>query len=361
MASRVVGKIFLLCFAVICAAIIGEYILRVFGITFKVTPGISQIEMIYAENRSWWGFSKLGVEKVKKENAYIKSKNKKLFYEPTEWFYYFKKELNKNPESYKIFCLGDSTTRLIPNLNSDINFDADYYPFLLEEKLNNKSKKDFIVVNCGISGYSTEEEVEFLEKKLLIYKPNLIVFGYCLNDKDIKYRIIKHKGHYYCSNLRPKVEICPFLPFIEELYINSELYKLLYCGLISACKKFNIKTAYFEMSYYKSIKALLKLKKLSKFYNFDILFVIFPNVEPLPYGHSPMRWIEANLKEIGFDSINMKDAFVNYGIEKLKLSAGDQYHFNKTGHSLIAMELFRYIKSKGYGNNILSNKTKEAF
>lgn len=50
------------------------------------------------------------------------------------------------------------------------------------EKMYNRNGKTVEVLNLGVSGYDTEQEVEFLKEIGLKYKPDLVLVGYCLND-----------------------------------------------------------------------------------------------------------------------------------------------------------------------------------
>lgn len=336
-----VSKILLIFFGIFCGLLIGEYSLRIYEKFSDSIIGVSQMERIYIENKRWWGLAKLGRhgKRDEKEAAYIISNNPSLFYEPTEWFYTFKKRLDNNPHAYRIFVLGDSTTRLGPGVDFDVNF----YPYFLENMLNNDNKNKFIVINCGIPGYATQQEVEFLEKKLLKFKPHFVIIGYFLNDKDIKHRILKKKGYYFCADLESKVPIVDGFPFNRDLYIHSELYKLINCYLVHICKALNLKISYFDLGSYNTIKVLRRFKTLSNIYNFKTSFVIFPYLEYSNRNDYETEWIKINLKKIEIDFIDMKNIFYNYGIEKLKIKDEDKSHFNDTGHMLIAKELYDYL------------------
>jgi len=67
---------------------------------------------------------------------------------------------DKPKETYRIICLGDSTTA-----NSE-------YAAILEELLNKNTKKySFEVWNCAVKGYSATQYYQALKEKWLRYNP----------------------------------------------------------------------------------------------------------------------------------------------------------------------------------------------
>lgn len=81
----------------------------------------------------------------------------------------------------RMVALGDSFT---------FGFGApsiDTYPNVLEKLLNDREgeeKPRFDVLNLGVAGYGTRDEVLVLEHKALAWNPHLILLGYVLNDPE---------------------------------------------------------------------------------------------------------------------------------------------------------------------------------
>ncbi len=76
---------------------------------------------------------------------------------------------------YRILCLGDSFTFSITSL-------ADSYPKQLEGLLTSARRK-VEVLNCGVSGYGTDNEYYYLKKVALELEPDLVLVGlYVGND-----------------------------------------------------------------------------------------------------------------------------------------------------------------------------------
>ncbi len=87
----------------------------------------------------------------------------------------------KPPGTYRIACVGDSVC-----FGWDLG-QSEPYPKRLEELLNRcaaDSGRTFEVLNFGVSGYNLSQIVENVRVRVLKYEPDLILYGYCLNDPE---------------------------------------------------------------------------------------------------------------------------------------------------------------------------------
>ena len=97
--------------------------------------------------------------------------------------------LAKAGNVFRIACIGDSVTYgfSIPA--------ADSYPKRLEALLNTycaSSPAQFEVLNFGVPGYNLQEIVQTLKTKVLPFQPDLVIYGYCLNDpQDLNLEFIR--------------------------------------------------------------------------------------------------------------------------------------------------------------------------
>ena len=84
----------------------------------------------------------------------------------------------KPPGVFRIACLGDSITYGfgVPTRSS--------YPARLEDRLNSKAGPGvrFEVLNFGVTGYNITQSIENLRARGLKYRPDLVIYQYCLND-----------------------------------------------------------------------------------------------------------------------------------------------------------------------------------
>jgi lysophospholipase L1-like esterase len=84
----------------------------------------------------------------------------------------------EKPEGvYRIVCLGDSQT-----YGNGVG-EEDTWPAVLTRRLRMARPEAKIeVMNCGVGGYETEQEVAYLESRLLAYDPDLVILGFFMND-----------------------------------------------------------------------------------------------------------------------------------------------------------------------------------
>lgn len=79
---------------------------------------------------------------------------------------------------FRIACLGDSITYGfgVPSRSS--------YPARLESGLNSTAAPGvrFEVLNFGVTGYNITQSIENLRARALKYRPDLVIYQYCLND-----------------------------------------------------------------------------------------------------------------------------------------------------------------------------------
>jgi hypothetical protein len=84
---------------------------------------------------------------------------------------------DKPPDTLRVLCLGDSQT-----LGFEVRQDHTYAA-VLERYLTGRGYRAE-VMNCAISGFSTAEELAFLENEGLRYRPDCVVLGFFANDLD---------------------------------------------------------------------------------------------------------------------------------------------------------------------------------
>jgi len=86
-------------------------------------------------------------------------------------------DINKSNNTFRIIVLGDSFS-----FGWGVELD-DVYMKVLERKLNNLSKEiKYEVINLGVAGYNSKQEVELFKLKGIKYKPDLIIIGFTNND-----------------------------------------------------------------------------------------------------------------------------------------------------------------------------------
>ena len=110
----------------------------------------------------------------------------------------FEYPLEKPEGTFRIAVLGDSVAfgYCTPTESLPI---AKTFPKLLERRLNEpvlSGHQKVEVINLGVSGYDTLQEVEFLRAKGLAFDPDLVLVAYCLNDTvELSSEIIAFREH----------------------------------------------------------------------------------------------------------------------------------------------------------------------
>jgi len=78
---------------------------------------------------------------------------------------------NRQPGVSRALVIGDS-----------VAFHKDGFVTLLRELMNETQQARIEVVNASVPGYTTFQERRFLERDLLVLRPDLVILQYCLND-----------------------------------------------------------------------------------------------------------------------------------------------------------------------------------
>jgi len=135
--------------------------------------------------------------------------------------------LRKPGDTFRIAVVGDSIT-------FGYNVEArDTYAKRLEELLNKdlEGTWQFEVMNFGVSGYNVIQIAENLRTKVLKYDPDLLLYGYCLNDP----QEYSHEMERLLDRLQAD----------ERYYLNTRRYSR---GLLAHSKLFLLTRYMFELS-----------------------------------------------------------------------------------------------------------------
>lgn len=108
--------------------------------------------------------------------------------------------LVKSENTFRVICLGDSTTQGYMMQPMVIAYDQTY-PYYLEKILKNHSPSvNFEVINAGCGGYSSFQGVQYLKIELLRLNPDLLIVWFGQNDlrsaimyRDAQQRMLNNK------------------------------------------------------------------------------------------------------------------------------------------------------------------------
>ncbi len=135
---------------------------------------------------------------------------------------------DKPPGVVRILVLGDSFT---------IGYEAgqdETYPAVLERELKRRGYA-VEVLNSGVSGFSTAEELIFMEEEGFKYQPDLVLLGYFINDPEDNVRsglfnlrdgqlILRRKDYLPYMGIREFLNAVPFYRWLaEHSYLHTYL------------------------------------------------------------------------------------------------------------------------------------------
>lgn len=146
----------------------------------------------------------------------------------------------------------------------------------LEKELNARfPQKVWEVINTAVPGYNTVMEVETLEKKALIYKPDIVIMENIGNDFDLP-------NFIYKPNDNLNIAKSFFIDFLlRRLHLLKENFELIDAPIASyRPTRFEydprlVPEAYKDMVGWEGFaKAMIKLKEIQKKNNFEVIIFI---------------------------------------------------------------------------------------
>ena len=232
---------------------------------------------------------------------------------------------------YRILVLGDSITQGLGIFSS-----RDIFTSVLESQLNRGQPGRFEVMNFGVSGYNTQQEVESLSEKGLRYSPDLVVLAYCVNDNTVD------SGNILQSLEEERQE--RRIVRTPELLMNSALFRLAYSIFTTGWSDSGDE---FEAIRRNTVSEYLDvLAELSRDHDFEVLVIWFPRLDRPPD--------EDNRRQLNLVS----SASATHGFHLLDLShdlaacaeqgpvALNALHPNRRGHRCAGSAIARHVTTR---------------
>lgn len=202
------------------------------------------------------------------------------------------------------------------------------FPAVLEEELARTAPPGVTidVVNMGVEGYNTMQQVRVLEKTGLRYEPDLVLVVHMLTSANPQDGSGRRLGQsFFTSRLQLLAAMATsgsrcamFAPFYEgysfDLVLRSSLERLLLLGRLE---------------------------------HFDTVVAVVPAVEEFddPLCRSLYERVDAVAVDLGIDTIRVFDAFVGSPVADFAKADQDMdvCHPNARGHALIAATLAKVL------------------
>ncbi|MEA1928652.1 MAG: SGNH/GDSL hydrolase family protein [Candidatus Auribacterota bacterium] len=334
-----IKNIILLIISILFVVLLAEGAVRIFGLA----PGVEKISakgLVFSTNPD--------LRYTLKPDSILESLNTRININKDGYrgkAYNFNKS---DGEVIRILCLGDSI-----GLGLYLK-DEETFCSQLETRLNNEKLfgKRWEVINFGVPGYNTINEIELLKVKGLKYGPDLVVLQYCFNDHGnksdldtrLKDALVEH--HRLIGLL-----MNPALKIISrsKLFLLCAVrFKSLKIDLESKRRWWIPGNYVYDGDFF--VKGLEEFKLLSEEYDFQTLVVLFPYFEKKDrfseYSWSYERVIGQCI-EFGTPFINLLDYFKKYYPEdkpypKFHL---DKVHPTGYGNSVATDAIFHYLST----------------
>lgn len=274
-------------------------------------------------------------------------------------------EPSNNPSTKRVIVLGDSIA-----FGNNLPLE-DTFPFQLQQRLVSRGR-DLEILNFGVFGYDTVQEVASLEARGLKYHPDLVVVAYCLNDISIS-SVDRESVHrrqstrfrfLYASRLAQlisnSIETIRAKSWLKTMNdpevfhreyenqidpIGDDESELL--DLMKQAPKWPSTTWYGDRDRVGRLRfGFRRLTRISQENGFPVVIMIIPLLldNGGTYSHrTAHRIVEMEARRAGFDVIDLSDEYMRAGMGNLKISAGDVLHPNKAGHNIIADSLSDFL------------------
>jgi lysophospholipase L1-like esterase len=258
--------------------------------------------------------------------------------------------LRKPDATVRIAVLGDSITAAV-NLNRNVR-----YTELVENYLNQGYyRKKHVVMNFGVGGYDTLQEVATLKDKVLPFAPDIVVVAYCLNDN-----IPGSDGSLHgllleqlTSDQRTWLDAIyrDFQYPILRLLHRSQLYTLvkhLYVTRFKSSRR-GPSTDAFPTDIVG--QAFSMLSNIQEDEQFKVLIVIFPYFKQLcsyPFKAQHQE-VKDKAKPYAFDILDLFDCYVTRasdGGKEFRHREDDFCHPNEFGYTIAAEAIYKALKEK---------------
>src|SRR3989344_96578 len=268
----------------------------------------------------------------------------------------------KSENTLRIAGLGDSFT-----FGGGVKTE-DTYLKQLEKMLNSKSSsKPVEVLNMGVPGYNTYQELILLKEVGLNYKPDLVIVGFVLNDVDLLDPDLLASEEIERPRQPVDEVVGDSKPKIFKLYKfikgKSQFFYFILFRLSALVKKFDLpvttEATYYRDAYHEhnkgwqiAKKSLKEIAALGKIKNFQVLVVIFPffaNLDDSYLWSDAHLQIESFCKSQDIQVVDLLPYFKGYRPSTLWVSLIDS-HPNTKAHQIAAEAIYEEIVR----NNLLN-------
>jgi lysophospholipase L1-like esterase len=255
--------------------------------------------------------------------------------------------LPKAPDEYRILALGDSVT-FGWGVDQDKTFAA-----RLESMLPSRLHRPVRVINSGVGGYNTVQEVTYFKQEGIALQPDLVLLTYVQNDID---ELNPAWNPWASDSLERKSVTDRVNSMVRKLWLYRLAYHTYNYGLRKAHPKTTTTTSpQEETGWQQSMAALQELVRLCEARNIPLI-VFFERMSP---GDSNLLLHDVLLHAHGAPVHDMAPWFEGFDPLSLTNSKVDS-HPNAEGHRVMAEhmanDIASYVASKSSSTTMASHR-----
>jgi lysophospholipase L1-like esterase len=213
---------------------------------------------------------------------------------------------------------------------------------LLQHLLSDK----FEVITVALGGLNAPQEMHLLERQGLVYRPDMVVVNFVLNDAGSFSNFRSSKEFAEQKDSRLDLVGLPIHPKLKYILKSSALIYFLKERLENLVGRLKgvPNVDYYERLWasednrLKVLRAFDKLAALRERHGFDVVVVIWPLITDYKgYRLGAIHeWIALQARKRRIESVDLLQVFSKHPFRDLQVSAEDSTHPNELGHRLAA-------------------------
>jgi len=274
--------------------------------------------------------------------------------------------IKKRKKELRILNLGDSIT-----MGHGVTKDETYSKFLEMILSDSLSEYEIIeVINSGVQGYSTFQELEVLNRSLQ-FDPDIVTIGFCLNDATEPFVVNKELGgiglDYHRVTQAPNKFLSYFLNetgfgrLLQEIRIRKLDAKQIKIAELYDVKKMLLEKndSTYNAQWNFTLTELNKIYSVCKKNDIPVVLLIFPFT--FQFNNADMQWPQELLKQDAsknqvtyIDFLKTFKNIIDSDTTKISKYFLDEDHYTVEGHKVVASELSKVLikisKANSYNN-----------
>lgn len=320
--------------SLIIAVLLGEILLRSFGYAGAPESLIGNIRPVDDPILNW------------RFIPHSKVQDGKIVYEYNSAGFRDREREKHKPSGVKrVIVIGDSVTE-----GAGVKLDE-----IFSIRLQHLLGRQYEVINLGMSGLNTPQEVHVLEVEGLGYDPDVVIVNFVLNDCDFYSEF--HAATEFTQEKDTKIGL------LGDISIDPRIKRLLKSSAFVYFVKSRVEhlvgmiTGKEDSDYYRHLwsqdycyqrmtEGFDRLKDLRAKHSFDVHLIIWPLlVDYKPYAFASIHdRVKREAETRGFKVFDLVETFASLSYRKLQVTAEDNVHPNGVGHRAAAEAYLEWMQ-----------------